>query len=383
MAKKAIYLNNATTSWPKPKKVTDRIRSSLECMPDDGGRVSGACERETIADARKSICGHFKVADPGHIVFTQNATDSLNSLIHGFALARGEGFHAVTTELEHNSVLRPLNTLEAAGKITLSRIECDTGGYVGLDAVKESVTEDTALFVMTHGSNVLGTVQDIRKIGRYLKESGIYFIVDGAQTAGHVECDLQKLNADAFAFTGHKGLFGLPGIGGFHVMDPSRISPLRQGGTGLGSELPLQPEHMPQKFECGTPNSLGIASLHAGVEFVEEAGLANIEKKTMDMTRIILEGLGGIDGVRIYSGKPDLPIVSFNIDGAAADDAGYILARSHKIVCRAGLHCAPLVHEKLTGSRGCIRFSLSYMNTKDECEAAVAAVEEVAGGFRG
>jgi selenocysteine lyase/cysteine desulfurase len=231
---------------------------------------------------------------------------------------------------------------------------------------------------MTHGSNVLGSVQDIRPIAEYLHANDIFFIVDGAQTAGHIPVDLSGIPVGAFVFTGHKALFGIPGIGGFFISDPDAIAITRQGGTGTDSRELTHPSEMPMRFEAGTHNYPGIASLYAGIRFITSTGRETIEKKNTDLTRYFICELKDIRGITIYNEKPDLPIVSFDIAGIDNHEAGFVLARAYNIIMRTGLHCAPLVHERIDRGNGCIRASFSYFNTRDECRSAAEAICEVA-----
>ncbi|MDD1664657.1 MAG: aminotransferase class V-fold PLP-dependent enzyme, partial [Methanomicrobiales archaeon] len=245
---------------------------------------------------------------------------------------------------------------------------------------KDAIRDDTRLMVMTHGSNVLGTVQDISRIGEHLKAYGIFFIVDGAQTAGQMPVDLSLIPLNVFAFTGHKSLFGIPGIGGFFIRDPSQVDPVRQGGTGANSQYPYQEEEMPSRFEAGTHNYPGIASLYAGIRFLEERGIRNVEHETLGMTRNLISRLRSAGSVVIDNEDPDLPIISFNVAGMEPDQVGFILARIYGIVCRTGLHCAPLIHQRINGGKGSVRLSLSCLNTPEECERVADALTEVARG---
>ncbi|MFH1055778.1 MAG: aminotransferase class V-fold PLP-dependent enzyme [Candidatus Altiarchaeota archaeon] len=377
-----IYFNNASTSWPKPREVLEEVTRSLRQPYQSRGRVSVKGLLDYPSATRELLCEFFKADEPGNFQFTANATDSLNTLIHGFAMRQKGGFHAITTELEHNSVLRPLNTLESMGRLKLTIVPFDDSGYVRLDSIRDALTDETKLVVMTHGSNVLGTVQDIRGIGSYLKKQGVYFIVDGAQTAGHVKTELSKLPVDAFAFTGHKALYGFQGIGGFYLKDPASVDPFRQGGTGSHSKMPLQPDFMPLKFEAGTPNYPGIASLSAGVRFLKRIGLERIEKKTKSMNGRIIRRLCEESDITVYNKQPDLPLVSFNIQELANDDVEMILSESYGIIARSGDHCAPLLHVRIDGGAGCVRLSLSYFNTMEECETVSDAISSLAKSAR-
>ncbi|MDP3564446.1 MAG: aminotransferase class V-fold PLP-dependent enzyme, partial [Methanoregula sp.] len=305
------------------------------------------------------------------------ATDSLNLLIHGFVKNQKTPFHAITTELEHNSVLRPLHTLEGEGQITLSILP-SRDGRVSLPEIKNAIQSDTRLVVMTHGSNVLGTLQNIRSIAEYCASNGIFLIVDGAQTVGQIPINLSEIPECAFVFTGHKALFGLPGIGGFYLEDPGAIVPVRQGGTGTDSRALAHPQDMPQKFEAGTPNYPGIASLLAGIRYIERQGQDAITSKCRGLTALFIRELIRDPAITLYTPAPDLPVVSFNINGLDNDEAGYILAKAYNIVTRTGLHCAPLVHDRIDCGKGCIRVSFSSLNTPEECRQTAAAIREVA-----
>ncbi len=372
-----IYLNNAATTWPKPAGVLEEVARCLSQPLHEPGRTTGNGSMDYPSAAREALAAFFHAGPPEHFIFTRNATDSLNLLVHGFAKKMGTPFHAITTELEHNSVLRPLTALEQDGTIRLSVVPF-TGTRVNLAAIKTALCEDTRLVVMTHGSNVLGSVQDIKPIAEYLHANDIFFIVDGAQTAGHIPVDLSDIPVGAFVFTGHKALFGIPGIGGFFIADPAAVAITRQGGTGTDSRALTHPVEMPVRFEAGTHNYPGIASLYAGIQFIASTGLEAIERKNTDLTRSFIRELKTIQGVTIYNEHPDLPVVSFDIAGIDNHEAGFILARAYNIITRTGLHCAPLVHERIDGGNGCIRASFWYFNTRDECTAAAEAIREVA-----
>ena len=372
-----IYLNNAATTWPKPAEVFEEVTTCLRQPFYEQGRTTGNGSMDYPSAAREALAAFFHAGPPEHFVFTQNATDSLNLLIHGFVKKTGIPFHAITTELEHNSVLRPLTALEQNGMIRLTVVPF-IDNCVNLAAIKKAICENTRLVVMTHGSNVLGSVQDIRPIAEYLHANDIFFIVDGAQTAGHIPVDLSDIPVGSFVFTGHKALFGIPGIGGFFISDPDAIAITRQGGTGTDSRELTHPSEMPMRFEAGTHNYPGIASLYAGIRFITSTGRETIEKKNTDLTRYFICELKDIRGITIYNEKPDLPIVSFDIAGIDNHEAGFVLARAYNIIMRTGLHCAPLVHERIDRGNGCIRASFSYFNTRDECRSAAEAICEVA-----
>ncbi|WP_321505051.1 aminotransferase class V-fold PLP-dependent enzyme [uncultured Methanoregula sp.] len=372
-----IYLNNAATTWPKPAEVLEEVASCLRLPLHEVGRTTGSGSQDYPSAAREALAAFFHAGPPEHFIFTQNATDSLNLLIHGFAKKTGMPFHAITTELEHNSVLRPLKALEQDGAIRLSVVPFKDN-RVNLDAIKQSICPETRLVVITHGSNVLGSVQDIRPIAEYLHANDIFFIVDGAQTAGHIPVDLTAIPVGAFVFTGHKALFGIPGTGGFFIADPDAVAITRQGGTGTDSRTLTHPFEMPMRFEAGTHNYPGIASLYAGIRFITRTGQDTIEKKSMGLTRRFIHDLKAIPDLTIYNENPDLPVVSFDIAGIENHEAGFILARAYNIIMRTGLHCTPLVHEQIDEGKGCVRASFSYLTTEEECRAATEAIREVA-----
>jgi len=372
-----IYLNNAATSWPKPPEVIAEVTKSLQNPYFEQGRTTAGGAIDYPVVARETLAGFFHAEKPDHIIFTQNATDSLNLLIHGFTQNATAPFHTITTELEHNSVLRPLHALEMKGTISLSTVPF-TNNHISLAAIKETIRADTRLVVMTHGSNVLGSVQDLKSIAEYLRANDIFFIVDGAQTAGHIPIDFSHMPVDAFVFTGHKALFGIPGIGGFYLSDPAAIAITKQGGTGSDSASLRHPLEMPTRFESGTHNYPGIASLYAGVRFIEGISLSTIERRGRELTASFIRALKKTDTIIIYNESPDLPIVSFNIAGLDNHETGFILARAYQVITRTGLHCAPLIHQRIDGGSGCVRASLSWFTTPDECQVAAEAIREVA-----
>ena len=372
-----IYLNNAATTWPKPPEVLREVAECLIHPLNEPGRTTGNISRNYPAAARQALASLFHAGPDEHFVFTQNATDALNLLIHGFVKKAGTPFHVVTTELEHNSVLRPLYALSSEGTITFSVVPF-RGSSVSFSAIKKAIRPETRLVTMIHGSNVLGSVQDIKPVAEYCAANDIFLIVDGAQTAGHLPVDLTDIPAGAFAFTGHKALFGITGIGGFYIRDPGAVAPVKQGGTGTDSTMHSQPSGMPMKFETGTPNFPGIASLYAGAGFIKATGLDTIADHTSDLTRRFIRELGADRNITVYNKRPDLPLVPFNINGMDNDEVGYILVKAYNIITRTGLQCAPLVHERIDAGRGCVRVSFSYFNTREECMTAAAAVREVA-----
>ncbi len=372
-----IYLNNAATSWPKPPEVLAEVTRCLQAPIFEQGRSTAGGVTDYPSATREALADFFHAEEPDHFIFTQSATDSLNLLIGGFVKNQKAPFHAITTELEHNSILRPLSSLAGEGHLTLSVLPFHDD-RVTLPAIKKALQPDTRLVVMTHGSNVLGSLQHIRPIAEYCAENDIFLIIDGAQTAGQIPINLTELPGGAFVFTGHKALFGIPGIGGFYLTEPAAIAPTRTGGTGTDSRSLAHPGEMPQKYEAGTPNYPGIASLLACIRFIERQGQDAITSKCRGLTALFIRELGRDRAITLYTPAPDLPVVSFNIPGLENDEAGYILAKAYNIITRTGLHCAPLIHERIDGGKGCIRVSFSHLNTPEECCQAATAIHEVA-----
>lgn len=374
-----IYLNNAATTWPKPQEVLDEVARCLQTPFFEHGRSTAGSAVDYPAEAREALAAFFHAEEPDHFIFTQNATDSLNMLIHGFAKNRKAPFHAITTELEHNSVLRPLHALEAQGALSLTTVPFHDS-RVTLQGIEEAMLPETRLVVMTHGSNVLGSLQHIRPIAEYCSANDIFLIVDGAQTAGQVPVNFTEIPAGAFVFTGHKALFGLPGTGGFYLQDPVEVASTRQGGTGTESRNLVHPQDMPWKFEAGTPNYPGIASLLAGIRYIGREGQDAVTGKCRGLTSRFIGELTGDPDIILYNPAADLPVVSFNIRGMDNDQVGYILAKAYGVVTRTGLHCAPLVHDRIDGGKGCVRVSFSSLSDPEDCLTAARAVREVAAG---
>lgn len=380
-----IYLDNAATSFPKPPQVYQRMdeffRNRAVNPGRAGYRLSAEGERE-IEGARKTLASLFGAREPERIVFTLNATDAINMAVKG--LLR-EGDHAITSNLEHNAVTRPLCGLEKRGIISLTRIDASREGFLNPDDVKRAITSRTRLIIITHASNVLGTIQPIRDVGKLAREKGIIFMVDAAQSAGAWPVNVEDDFIDLLAFTGHKELFGPPGTGGLYVGERAQISPWREGGTGVNSESPIHPTALPFALEGGTSNFLGIVGLKTGVEFILETGVDNIKRHGQRLLTKVLDGIKGLgDGIVVYGpgasrgAENRLPIVSINIKGFEPLVAGSILDESYGIATRSGLHCAPFAH-KCIGSfpKGTIRISPGYFNTEDDVAQLIYALKEI------
>jgi len=380
-----IYLDNAATSWPKPEGVYCAIDGYMRELGAPAGRsgyAEGVMVSRMVEQARVKVARFLGVQDPGCLLFTPGCTDSLNTVIHG--LLR-EGDHAVVSAVEHNSVLRPLALLEAQGRIKLSRVPADSRGRVHLDAVRGALRAATRLVAIAHASNVTGVVQSVAEIAKVAHGAGALVLCDAAQTVGHVPVDMSELGVDFLAASGHKGLLGPLGIGILAMRSEAaqKVDSFRQGGTGTTSESVRQPDDLPYKFEAGSQNVPGILGLAAGVDYLSERGIESVEQHGIRLARLLIEALGETPGVTIWGQTAEnvrLPLVSMALAGYEPQDVAAILDSVHHVQVRAGLHCAPAMHENLgTGaSGGTVRFSPGAFTTVDEVEAAIGAVRELA-----
>lgn len=374
-----IYLDNAATTWPKPPEVTQAMLDAVAvngANPGRGGHQMALEAGRIIYRTRELLAHLFNINDPSRIIFTYNATDSLNMALYG-SLAPGD--HVITSRAEHNAVYRPLKLLESKG-VEVTYVPCSPEGLIKLEELKNSVRSNTKLIVMTHASNVLGTVQPIEEIGRFAKEKGLIFLVDAAQTAGVLDIDVEKMNIDLLAFPGHKSLYGPQGTGGLYIRPGYEITPFRAGGTGGNSESPYLPEILPDRYESGTPNTPGIAGLGAGVSFILATGIDKIRCHEQKLTGQFLAGLRDIEQVKLYGlGKEDqAPVVSLNLGEEGSAEIAHILDKAFGIAVRAGLHCAPLAHQTMqTLDQGAVRFSFSYFNTEAEIEYTLDCIKKI------
>ena len=379
---KLIYLDNAATSYPKPEEVyryMDFFYRSFGVNPGRSGYDLCMEAGHMVDETRGQLANLFGGKDRNRLVFSYNSTDALNLAIFGMLKT---GDHAITTTIEHNSTLRPLYHQSLAG-VEVDYVPFDSKGFVDPDDLKRRFKPNTRLVVVNHASNVIGTVQPIAEIGRYCRQAGIPLLVDGSQTAGKIKIDVEAMNIDVFAFTGHKSLLGPTGIGGMYVREGVEIRHTRAGGTGVRSAVRTHLEEYPYRMEYGTSNVMGIAGLHAGVKWLEEKGLHAIHAHEMRLTTMLQDGLRTIPGVTMYcqDGLTDhISVLLFNINGLEAGDTGTMLDVDHDIACRTGLHCAPLVHEQLgtAAIHGAVRFGLGPFNTDAEVQAAIESVREIA-----
>lgn len=381
MRERFIYLNNAATSYPKPEEVYQAV---IDCMRNIGvsvGRGSGnhfAKAEKIVHEARTLVASFFGIKDASRVVFTYNATHALNLAIKGF-LKGGE--HVITTSVEHNAVWRPLKHLERTRGIEITVIQCDSDGKLKVSDVERHIRKGTKLIVMTHASNVIGTILPVEEVGELARRYGIPLLVDAAQTAGTVPIDVEEMNIDMLAFTGHKGLLGPQGIGGLYVREGIDLEPLIHGGTGSHSHLEEQPPAMPEKHEAGTLNLPAIAGLKAGVEFLMRHGVEKIREHEVALTQSLLQELKKIERVEVYGtmdARERVGVVSFNIDGVEPSEVAMMLEKGFGIIVRYGLHCAPMAHRTIgTFKTGTVRVSFGPFNTDEDAFELVRAIREI------
>ncbi len=377
-----VYLDNGATSFPKAPGVVESMSTyltSVGCNVNRGSYDISFEAENIVYETRELICELFNFPKAENVIFTKNITESLNVLIKGLLKA---GDHVIVSSMEHNAVMRPLNSLQKHG-IEYTRVKCNILGELNIEDVVSSIKPNTKAVIMTHASNVCGTVLDLKGVGSICKEKGLYFIIDSAQTAGFLDIDYESLNADAIAFTGHKSLLGPQGIGGFVISDKlsDEITPFIEGGTGSLSDEEIQPEYMPDKFEAGTLNIPGIYGLNASLKYIMKEKVSTIREKELYLLEHFLEGLLNIPNVNIV-GKKDLShrtaVVSIDVPGRDNAEISYELSSKFGIMTRCGLHCAPSAHKTLnTFPRGTIRFSFSHFNTMDEVEYTIDAIHKL------
>ncbi|MDM7999716.1 MAG: aminotransferase class V-fold PLP-dependent enzyme [Dehalococcoidia bacterium] len=378
-----IYFDNAATSWPKPEAVylaMDSLMRNTGASPGRSGHLMSLTAARIIHETREALCELFNISDPSHVVFTSNATEALNLAIKGLLRP---GDHAVTSSMEHNSVMRPLRALEKNG-VDITVVKCASDGSLDPHDIEKAIRSNTKLIVLTHASNVVGTMLPVSEVGRIARGCSIPLVIDAAQSAGCYPIDVETMNIDLLAFSGHKSLFGPQGTGGLYIRQgiESRLEPLKYGGTGSYSEHEDQPNFLPDKYESGTPNTVGLAGLGAGVRFVMQEGLTNIKKKEQRLTKLLLDGLASIPGVTCYgNGDPArrVAIVSFNISGMLPSEVALQLEEDFRIMCRPGLQCSPAAHKTLgTFPQGTVRLSPGHFNSSHDVERTLEAVKQIA-----
>lgn len=375
-----IYMDNAATTMHKPKTVIDAVVAAMSSMGNAGRGANEASlsASRIIYDTRERLAKLFGAENPKQIVFTMNSTESLNIAIKGLL---NPGDHVITTQLEHNSVLRPLYEMEEKG-VELTIVKADAQGRFSLENMEAAIRPETKAIICTHGSNVTGNLVDIAAIGELTQKHGILFVVDASQTAGVFPIDVQAMHIDILCFTGHKSLLGPQGTGGLYVRTGLQLRPLKSGGSGVQTYSKRHPQQMPTALEAGTLNGHGIAGLDAALDYLMRTGINAIREKEQNLMWQFYEGIREIPGVKIYgdfSQKNRCPIVSFNIGDYDSSEVSDELFEGWEISTRPGGHCAPLMHEALgTVEQGAVRFSFSHYNTEEEVEAAIEAVRELA-----
>jgi cysteine desulfurase/selenocysteine lyase len=370
----SVYLNNAATSFPKSPGIGEEVASFLDKIPRHPGR-SGAAEDDILFLCRKELSHLIKAKDPQQIVLCQNATEALNIAIHGIALKKGD--MVVASALEHNSVLRPLYLLEKKRKIKIRIIPCDAQGRVIEEKWTRTIDQlSPRLAVLNHASNVTGAVNNPGKLLNYAKKKGCLTLLDASQTIGLLEIDVSKTGADMVAFTGHKYLLGPPGTGGLYVKKGIEIEPTFVGGTGIRSDLKEMPPEMPGRLEPGTPGIPLFAGLLYSLKWQREHPVPYKEIETL--TKNLQQGLVEKGAQVVKVEKRRTPIVSFCLPGWDLKETGYILDKSFNILCRTGLHCAPLIHTYIgTAPEGSIRFSLSRFTSQEEVDYTLEIIEKL------
>jgi cysteine desulfurase family protein len=377
-----IYLDNAATSFPKPESVYQALdafaRSSLANPGRAGHKMALAAER-ALDDCRLLLKQLFNGREPERFLFALNGTDALNMAIKG-VLSPGD--HVITTDLEHNSVSRPLRALELAGRISLTRLAAGAEGVLDPEAVRRAITRQTRLIALTHASNVLGTIQPVTEVGRIAREHDLLFLVDAAQTAGVVPIDVQAQHIDLLAMPGHKSLLGPTGTGVLYVGPRARLQPWREGGTGGDSSNETQPREYPYFLEGGTPNVLGVAGLSAGIRYVQERGQEAIHAHEAQLLERLWHRLEQLPGYQVFGPRDParrVGTLSFRSENLPAAEVGGILDQSFNIAIRPGLHCAPYIHRALgTFPDGLVRVSPGPFSTAAEIDQLAQALEEMA-----
>lgn len=376
-----VYFDNAATTYPKPERVYETIMTAMReygANPGRSGHKMALRTSREIYETRELIGKLFNIDNAMNIIFTFNATESLNMGIKGILKL---GDHVITTSMEHNSVLRPIKYLERFG-VESTIVKGDKQGRILASDIEKSIKPNTKLIINTHVSNLTGTIMPIEQIGKIAKNNGIIYMVDAAQSAGVYDIDVAKMNIDLLAFPGHKGLLGPQGTGGLYIRDKLELEGLIQGGTGSASHSLDQPSITPDKFESGTPNAPGIIGLGAGIDYILNRGISNIREYEEELTMHFIEEASKVDGVKLYgplNKEEQGGVVALNIKDADSSEVSYILDQEYDIAVRPGLHCAPLAHKTIgTLEQGVVRFSFGIFNRHEEIDYCIKALKEIA-----
>ena len=384
---KDIYFDNSSTSFPKAPNVGRAMGEFIEngAFNINRGSYEGAYEAgSAVLDTREMLKDLFNAPDSKNVVFTPSVTYSLNYFIKGFLKPN---VHVLVTSVEHNAVMRPLVQMKELG-LEFDVVPCDEEGSITADDFRKYIKENTKAIITTHASNVCGTIIPIEEIGALCKEKGLVYAVDTAQTAGILNIDMQKANIDFLAFTGHKGLLGPQGIGGFISSDKLEglIYPIISGGTGSLSDSEEMPDFLPDRFESGTLNLPGIIGLHQALVYLKEAGIDNMRNEKMEITKYFLDKVKEIEGAKVAGKKTvegRLGVVSIDFEGFDNSIVSFYLSSKYKIMTRVGMHCAPRAHQTLnTFPQGTVRFSFSHFNTKEEVDICIDAIKTILDDLR-
>ena len=374
-----IYFNNAATSHPKPDGVAQAVSESLVAPPSNPYREN-VTKKSVVEVCRERLAELFRFSDPNRVIFCSGSTEALNIAIHGLM---GDPGHVLTTQVEHNAVLRPLRYLESAGRAVVEILPCEPPGFISPETFAEALRKDTVLAVVNHVSNVTGACLPVSEFYEICEARNIPLIIDASQSAGALELDFSSMPLAVLAFTGHKTLMGPKGIGGLLIGEHLDLKVWKAGGTGIRSDIETMPDLWPVKYEAGTMNEPGIAGLAASVGYVLERTVPVLQNIKMELVKHAVEEMEKMPGLRIISERPEknrCGIACFNVNGWDADDIGYVLSDSFDIRVRTGLHCAPLIHKAIgTFPKGAVRASFSSFNTHEEIDTFAGALKTIAG----
>lgn len=374
-----IYFDNAATTIQKPKQVVEAVTQALCSMGNAGRGAHNASmgASRMLFDTRKKLAELFGGNNPAQVVFTSNSTESLNMALKGLL---NPWDHVITTQLEHNSVLRPLYELEDKG-VELTILNSDAKGRICYEDFEKEIKKNTKMIVCTHGSNLTGNLTDIRRVGEIARSHGLLFVVDASQTAGVFPIRVEEMKIDVLCFTGHKGLLGPQGTGGMYVREGVIIHPLKTGGSGVQTYSRTQPSQMPTALEAGTLNAHGLAGLDAALDYLKDTGIDVIRKKEQELMWYFYQKVLEIPGITVYGdfdSQERCPMVSLNVKDYDSSEVSDFLFTEYGISTRPGAHCAPLMHQAMgTEKQGAVRFSFSHYNTIEEIDIAVQALKEL------